>query len=234
MYIVRSTLGYLIGIILLIIISIIVLVQNLIDNQKLFDPFIKFLSRLFIRVFGIKIITNGLEKLDPGKTHIFMANHVNIFDGFILYGYIPNFSRGIELKDHFKWPVWGAITKRMGNIPISHTNAKEAFQSLKKARNAILKGTSIIILPEGHRTRNGKLQAFKGGPFRLASEAKVDIIPIAMKGLWHRKSVHSKIVRPGTVELLVGDPVTAESFKNISHKELKPKIRDIILRMLEE
>ena len=234
MYIVTTAIGYLLSILLLLAIAILVIIQSIINNQRLFDPVIKTLCRFLPAVFGIKVKVIGMEKIDPAKVHIFMANHVNIFDGFILYGYIHNFIRGVELEDHFDWPVWGTIVKRMGNIPISHKNPREALESLQRASDVISGGTSIAILPEGHRTRNGELQEFKGGPFRLASEAKVDIIPIAMRGLWQRKSVHTKIVRPGTVELVVGDPVTAESFKNISHKELKPKIRDIILGMLEE
>ncbi|MCD6396912.1 MAG: 1-acyl-sn-glycerol-3-phosphate acyltransferase [Spirochaetaceae bacterium] len=234
MFIITSVIGYFFAIIILFIISFLVLIQSIFGNQRLFDPLIKLLCRIFPSVFGIKIKTTGLENIDPKKTHIFMANHVNIFDGFILYGYIPSFIRGIELEDHFSWPLWGTITRKMGNIPISHKNPESALISLDKASTVISHGTSVTILPEGHRTRDGKLQEFKGGPFRLAKNAKVDIIPIAMKGLWHRKSVHSKIVRPGNVELLIGNPVTAESYKNISHKELKPKIREIILRMLKE
>ncbi|MDA3940749.1 MAG: lysophospholipid acyltransferase family protein [Spirochaetia bacterium] len=226
--------GYLFAFPLLFIIMLLVLIQSFIGNQKIFEKVLKYLCRLFPALFGIKVKTFGLANLDPDKPHIFMSNHVNIFDGFILYGYIPNFFRGVELEDHFSWPVWGTITRKMGNIPISHRNAEAALTSLDKASTIISKGTSITILPEGHRTRDGKLQAFKGGPFRLAKKAKVDIIPIVMKGLWNRKSVHSKIVRPGTVELKFGDPVTVESYNDISHKELNVKVKEIILGMLEE
>ena len=120
----------------------------------------------------------------------------------------------------------------MGNIPISHRNTAEALKSLDIANAAISRGTSIAILPEGHRTRDGKLQTFMRGPFRLAKNAEVDIIPIAMKGLWERKSVKEKIVHPGTVELMFGDPITAESYRELSDKELKNKVRGIILDML--
>ena len=232
MYFLTTVIGYFFGIILLFIALLLVLVQSLIGKQKLFDPFIKLLCRFFPAVFGIKIKSLGLEKIDPDKTYIFMANHVNIFDGFILYGYIPNFIRGVELEDHFTWPVWGTLTKRVGNIPISHKNTKEAVESLNTAADVISEGTSIIILPEGHRTRDGKLQPFMRGPFRLAKNAEVDIIPIVMKGLWERKSVKSKIVRPGPVEILFGDPVTSELYRELSDKELKDMVREILLGML--
>lgn len=232
MYFLTTAFGYFSAIILIFITLILVLIQSLIGNQKLFDPLIKLLCRILPAMFGIRVKTLGLEKLDPEKTYLFMANHVNIFDGFILYGYIPHFIRGVELEDHFSWPIWGTITRRMGNIPISHKNTLEALKSLDIAQTALSMGTSIAILPEGHRTRDGKLQHFMRGPFMLAKNAEVDIIPIVMKGLWERKSIKSKIVRPGSVELVFGKPITSELTKELSDKELKNKVRGILLSML--
>lgn len=234
MYIITSAVGYFLGITILFLILLLVIIQSLIGNQKLFDPAIKFLCRLFPTVFGIKIEPIGLNNFDSKKPHIFMSNHVNIFDGFILYGYIPSFIRGIELEEHFSWPLWGTIVKKIGNIPISHNNPRAALESLDKAGKEITKGTSIAILPEGHRTRDGKLQPFMRGPFRLAKKAEVDIIPIVMKGLWERKTVNSKLVYPGKVKIIAGPPITPESYKDISDRELKNHVRDIISGMLEK
>ncbi len=232
MHFLSTIIGYFFGSIIILIALILVIIQSIIGNQKLFDPLIKLLCRFFPVFFGIKVKTHGLKKVDPAKTYIFMANHVNIFDPFILYGYIPNFIRAVELEDHFSWPVWGAITRKMGNIPISHRNTNEALKSLVIAHTAILQGTSIAILPEGHRTRDGRLQPFMRGPFRLAKNAEADIIPIVMKRLWERKSVKSKIVKPGTVELIFGEVITSELCKRLSEKELKNKVREIFLDML--
>ncbi len=225
--------GYFFGILLLFLVLLLVTIQTLLNRQKLFDPAIKWLCRIFPLLFGIRVKTRGLEKIDPEKTYIFMANHVNIFDGFLLYGYIPHFFRGVELEDHFSWPVWGTITKKMGNIPISQKNTADALKSLSKANEALSKGTSITILPEGHRTRNGKLQSFMRGPFLMAKNSEADIVPIAMKGLWKIKSVKSVIVRPGTVELVFGDPVAYEYYKDLSDRKLRNRVKDIISSLLD-
>ncbi|MCK5734915.1 MAG: hypothetical protein KAH21_00500, partial [Spirochaetaceae bacterium] len=71
------------------------------------------------------------------------------------------------------------------------------------------------------------------GPFRLAKMADADILPIVMKGLWDRKSVGSMIVTPGPVDLVFGERVPAESFKESSDRELRDKVRGIFLSMLE-
>jgi 1-acyl-sn-glycerol-3-phosphate acyltransferase len=232
MYLITTAIGYLLGLTIILLILLLVFIQSILGNQKLFDPIIKFLCRLFPAVFGIRVKTSGLEKLSPQKPYIFMANHINIFDGFILYGYIPNFFRGVELEDHFSWPVWGTITRRLGNIPISHSNPKAALESLNNAGDVISNGTSIAIMPEGHRSRDGKLQPFMRGPFRLAKNTQVDIIPIVMKGLWNRKTVQSKIVHPGPVDFIVGDPIKAESYENHSDRILKDIVRNAISNML--
>ncbi|RKX80386.1 MAG: hypothetical protein DRP60_03335 [Spirochaetes bacterium] len=233
MYYLTTFIGYISAFFILLIILLLVLMQSLIGNQKIFDPLIKFLSRVLPAIFGIRVVRSGLSGDITEKPVIFMANHVNIFDVFILYGHIPSFIRAVELEDHFHWPIWGAITRRMGNIPISHKNTQDALKSLDEAHAVISRGTSMAILPEGHRTRDGELQPFMRGPFRLAKMAKVDIIPVVMKGLWERKAVGSLLVLPGKVELVFGERIQAESFKEISDRELKDNVRGIILSMLE-
>jgi len=233
MYIFTTFFGYLTAFFILLIILLLVLIQSMIGNQKLFDPLIKFFSRALPAIFGIRVKVTGLTEIDTEKTALYMANHVNLFDVFILYGYIPCFLRAVELEDHFHWPIWGAITRRMGNIPISHKNTQDALGSLDAAGKALNQGTSIAILPEGHRTRDGKLQPFMRGPFRLAVMAEGDIQPIVMKGLWDRKSVGSLLVRPGTVELVFGERIPAESFSGISDRALKDRVKGIFLSMLE-
>ncbi len=225
--------GYISAFFILLAILLLVLIQSLIGNQKFFDRAIKFLSRLLPAMFGIRVRVSGLSELNPDKTALYMGNHVNIFDMFIFYGHIPCFIRGVELEEHFHWPVWGAITRRMGNIPISHKNARDALNSLDDAGQAFSRGTSIAILPEGHRSRDGKLQPFMRGPFRLAKMTGADIYPIVIKGLWERKAVGSFFVLPGTVDLIFGRRIPAESFKDLTDRELKDEVRKKFFSMLE-
>lgn len=231
--IVTTIIGYSVTAILIILMLTIIIIQNILNNQKILNPFLRFICRIIPLSFGVIIKVVNREELLKDRPYIFVANHVNIFDGFILYGHIPHFVRGIELEDHFSWPIWGAITRKLGNIPISHKNHRRAINSLKTASETIKKGTSLIILPEGHRTRTGRLQSFMRGPFRLAIETKADIVPIVMKNAFARKSVHSKIVTPGIVELVFGRPVPFDNFKNKTDRELKEHIKGILSKMLK-
>jgi len=229
-----SLLLYAIGSIPFLILGISVIICSYLFKPRQYDKFIKWLCRVFLRSFFIKVKVIGFGKIDPNKTYIFMSNHVNIFDVFLLYGYIPNFARGVELDSHFKWPIWGQVITRFGNIPISQKNFQNAMQSLDKAEEAIKNGTSIIILPEGHRTRNGKLLPFMRGPFLLAKKARIDIVPTAIVGAFKIKQVTQWLTRPGTVKFVSGDVIPYELFKNLSTHDLRDLVKDSIQTLIDE
>jgi 1-acyl-sn-glycerol-3-phosphate acyltransferase len=228
MYIATTLVGYLLAGILLLMILLLVFIQSLANNQHIFDRLIKALCRLIPLGFGVRIRVRGEEGVPREESAIFIANHVNILDPLILYGHIPRFVRGVELETHFRWPVWGALVRRLGNIPISHQNTRSALESLKEASERIKDGTSIVIFPEGHRTRDGKLQTFHSGPFLLAQTAGVPIQPIALKGLWERKTVHSIFIKPGEVEFIYGTPFGSGE---IAEKSVRTLRKEAALRM---
>jgi len=158
---------------------------------------------------------------------------VNIFDVFLLSGYIPNFARGVEQDRHFDWPVWGKVTKRYGTIPINQTKLKSAIKSLDNAEEAIKNGTSIIILPEGHRTRTGEMRTFMRGPFLLAQKAKADIVPIAIVGAFEVKSVNHWLIRPGTIHMVFGETIGYEETKQLSSRDLKDLVKEKIQTLID-
>jgi len=177
--------------------------------------------RIFLALIGIQVTTEGYEHVDEDETYIFMANHVNIFDVFVLGGLIPGVKRGVEASEHFSWPLWGWMVRRLGNIPIERTNLSEAKRSLEAAATAVGDGISIVILPEGHRTRDGGFQQFKKGPFHMAKAAGVPIIPMGMIGMWEIKQYHNPHWRPGPIHVRYGKPIPAETVKSSSVEELR-------------
>ena len=232
MFLFVTAFGYCISAAMLIVILPLILVQNLLRNQRVFDPLLKLICRLVLLGFGCRVYVTGRQHVDRCKPCIFMANHVNIFDAPVLYGHIPSFIRAVELEDHFSWPIWGTITRSLGNIPISHKDMAQAMDSLRRAAETLSEGTSILILPEGHRTRDGKLGPFMRGPFRLALRARADIVPVAMKGAFDFKNVHSPFVYPGRIELVFGTPIPFESYGSRTERELRTIVRRAIDELL--
>jgi 1-acyl-sn-glycerol-3-phosphate acyltransferase len=210
----------------------VVLVQYVIGDRRRLDWILKLLCKAILLVFGWRVRVTGRQHLRGLGPCLFMANHVNIFDPILLYGHIPRFVRAVELEDHFSWPIWGMIVRRAGFIPISHTRVASAMRSLALAAEAVRGGTSIIILPEGHRTRNGELGRFMRGAFRLATNLGADIVPVAIRGAYRLKNVHSRLVRPGKVEMVIGAPIRRPGGTRETERELADRVHKTIAELL--
>ncbi|RPH93687.1 MAG: 1-acyl-sn-glycerol-3-phosphate acyltransferase [Calditrichaeota bacterium] len=229
-----SGLAWFSGLLIFIPMGMSVLVLSILINPKRIDRFIKAGCRLLLCFLFIRVKVQGGEHFRTKRTCLFMANHVNLFDGFVFYGHIPHFVRGVELEDHFHWPFYGWIIRRLGMIPISHTNARSALKSLQNAKQMLAAGTSIVILPEGHRTLNGKLGRFRRGAFLLAKEAGVDIIPLALVGAYAINHKGSLMIRPGKMTLRVGKPVSYHEIKELETEEIAAHIRRQISDLLTQ
>ena len=195
-----------------------------------YDPMVKWMTKILLTLIGIRVKVEFAENLNRKGTYLFLSNHVNILDPFLLYGYIPTFVRGVELAAHFRWPIYGWTLRRMGHVPIDRDNAGRAIQSLNKAAILLRKGTSIVILPEGRRTSDGKLAKLLRGSFILAKEGGRDLVPIIISGGWEITHRESWKISPGKIKLKFGKVIREKEFRELSTNEL----RDLCRQRLEE
>lgn len=187
------------------------------------------LFSVMIRMMGIRLAVSGQDHIDPDKTYLMMGNHQSLFDLFVIPVAIPTPFVGVEAAYHFSIPLWGNLIRRWGNIPISRNDLNKAIQSLEKAKETIASGTSILVLPEGHRTLNGKIGTFKKGPFHLARKAGADILPFAVNGLFDYNPKKTVVLRPGKVRVTIGKPIAYAAFKDDPVDVLKERIRRTII-----
>src|SRR4029077_11937948 len=144
--------------------------------QRAFCRRIAFLS-------GARVKVIRSPGFDPQRTSFFMANHVNVFEPFILYCAIPQLVRGWELESHFKIPAYGWLMKRFGNVPVPDVRRPSDIKRMwRLTHEAINRATSLIIFPEAKRTRNGHVDEFQDGGFRLAQQLGVPIVPVSLVG----------------------------------------------------
>jgi 1-acyl-sn-glycerol-3-phosphate acyltransferase len=185
---------------------------------------------------GIRLDVAGAENLLPGRQYIVMMNHVNFFDPFVLYAGFPGFARGVEEEGHFRWPVYGATIRRLGVIPITRKNTARAVASLKRAAQWIRTrpGFSFVVLPEGTRTRDGRVGAFKRGGFLLAIEAGLEILPVVQSGAEKINRKGSRLIRPGRVGLTVEPPVPTAGYAKETVGDLIDRVRSVFVRRLED
>lgn len=191
----------------------------------------RFLFGIQIRIMGIRLTVSGREHVEKNKTYLIMGNHQSLFDLFVVPPAIPGCYVGVEAAYHFSIPVWGHLIKRWGNIPIHRKDLKKAIDSLEKAKETLVSGTSIIILPEGHRTRNGKIGEFKKGPFHLAKNANTDILPFAIQGLYRYNKKGALLLSPGPAHVQIGPPIPFSTFQNLPVDALRDKVRNRIISL---
>ncbi|MCG8530132.1 MAG: 1-acyl-sn-glycerol-3-phosphate acyltransferase [Desulfovibrionales bacterium] len=181
----------------------------------------RILFSILIGLMGIQLEVRGKENIDPEKSYLILGNHQSLFDLFIIPTAIPSCFVGVEAAYHFSIPVWGYLIRKWGNIPIERGKLKSAIQSLERARIKLGQGRSIVILPEGHRTRTGKMGSFKKGPFHLAKAVAPDILPFGIKGLFHYHPKGNFILCPGRVVVSIGKVVGPEEYKDLGVEELR-------------
>jgi 1-acyl-sn-glycerol-3-phosphate acyltransferase len=163
---------------------------------------------LTLGLSGIRVVARGLEKLDPSKPYVFMANHVNLLDPFFYGMVMPVPYYGVEKRENFKIPFYGWLMSTWGNIPIDRRNLDQAKIDLENARVAIHRDAAwMIVMPEGTRTRDGLVLPFKKGVFHLALATDVPVVPVSMNGAYEIQARGSFWARGGEVELVFHDPI---------------------------
>jgi len=140
--------------------------------------------------------------------YLYLINHESMFDMFMMGAAIPEYFGILVAEYHFRIPFWKWIAKRYGGIPIERKNLAEAKKSLLQAENVIKQlKRSVAMFPEGTRTKDGKLQQFKKGPFHLAKNTGVTLIPCGIDGAFEAQNKVSWLLNPGLLTWRWGEPI---------------------------
>jgi 1-acyl-sn-glycerol-3-phosphate acyltransferase len=164
--------------------------------------------RVSFRLAGIRVTVEGLERVPKGVACIFMANHVSNLDPPALLPLIPRRTSIYLKKSLMKIPILGYAMGLAEFVPVSRDGSVEAAQeSVRLAQAAMDKGMHITTFVEGTRSRDGRLQSFKKGPFYLAMESGAPCVPVSISGTESMMRKGSLRITPGAVRVVFGAPV---------------------------
>ncbi len=189
-------------------------------------------SAVITRLAGISIHVEHKAPIDPGKSYVFMANHLSTVDIWALFLALPVPVRMIAKKQLAAIPVLGWALWAGRFIIIDRQNAVAARRSIDLAAERIRGGASVLLFPEGTRSRDGALGAFKKGGFHLAIAAGVPIVPVALRGTRACMPRGSLVVRPGRVTAVIGEPIATAGLAANDRDGLLGRVRDEIAAML--
>jgi 1-acyl-sn-glycerol-3-phosphate acyltransferase len=197
------------------------------------------LQRTFCRriIFfsGAKVRVVRSPGFDPQKTSFFVSNHVNLFDPFSLYCAIPQFVRGWELESHFAIPIYGWLMKRFGNVPVPDVRRPSDLKRMwRLTRDAINGGTSLIVFPEAKRTRDGRVNEFQDGAFRVAQQLEIPIVPVSIVGAHKHHLTGNWMFWPATITIHLHDTIDTTGMSKEEVPELRRRVRETVERPVEE
>ncbi|MGC2530662.1 MAG: lysophospholipid acyltransferase family protein [Candidatus Acidiferrum sp.] len=196
------------------------------------------LQRSFCRriayLSGVRVRAVHSPGFDPQRTCFFMVNHVNLFDPFLLYCAIPQYVRGWELESHFKIPAYGWLMKRFGNVPVPDVRRPSDLKRMwRLTQDAIDSGTSLIIFPEAKRTRDGHVDQFEEGGFRVAQQLGIPIVPVSLVGSFKQHRTGHWMLWPATVTVHLHDIIETKGMTKKDVPALRERVRQIISAPVE-
>lgn len=178
-----------------------------------------------LRICGVRVQTRGLEKLEPGRSYIYVSNHASMFDIPAILASVPDQIRIVYKKELHWIPVFGWGLKFGSYIAVDRRSGAEAMRSLEEAARKISTGASVLLYAEGTRTRDGRLQPFKRGAFNLAVKAGVPVVPLVINGTLSMLPKSSFAIRPGNAEIVLETPIPITGTGKDEEKRLMELVR---------
>ena len=193
-------------------------------------------ARWLCKLNGIQVKITGLENISKDHAQIFVANHQGFFDIFALSGYLPVQIRWVAKVSLFKIPFVGWSMKAAGYIGVDRSNKKKAYQSFVATVEKIKQGYSVVIFPEGTRSRDGTIGPFKKGGHLLAVRAKAPMVPLTLIGTGNIIKKNSLVIKPGPIRIIISPPVfsDAANSKDKNGEQILEDIRQTICKNYDE
>lgn len=188
---------------------------------------------LVLKGAGIRLHVSGGEYLKKTPA-IFVSNHQSMLDFFIMCQMRPSKTTAVAKKSLFRIPILGWFMKIANIIFIDRFHKERAAEAMEQARHIVEKGYSILIAPEGTRTRTGELQPLKKGAFHLALQTHLSMIPITIVNAYDLFPRHAFFPRPGTIDIFIDPPIETTSWTEQTLPQAIDQVRTIFLSHLEK
>jgi 1-acyl-sn-glycerol-3-phosphate acyltransferase len=216
-------------IVYLIIIGIPVLTYSkLVKNPTVGLRFAKNLDRILLFVAGLTYDVTGLDKLSPGRGYVYVGNHRSFVDVGVVYIVFPGNLSFLAKKELFKIPLVSFALRVLGVIEVDRSNSESAALSIERAVDELKSGRSIILFPEGTRSRSKGMLPFKKGAFVLAIKAHVPIVPFTLIGTDRLIKPDTIFLYPGHVKMIIHDPIETAGMDLDDRNELLEQAQKVV------
>jgi len=201
---------------------------------KIAYAFNRFIAIISIKISGAKLEIKGLENLPINQAVLYVGNHRSMFDILLLMKVIKTPLIFVAKKSLTKWPVISWWMSAQKTLFIDRDNLREGFKVILEGIELLKSGNSIVIFPEGTRSKMAELLPFKKGSFQLATKSGVPIIPFAIKGTDDVFENNKFNLKPKTIYFAIGKPIVLSQVEDTNKDNHTQLIRGIIENMYNE
>jgi len=186
-------------------------------------------ARISLRLTRCQITVAGLEHLDLGRTYVFMPNHMSFLDILLVFAFIPHEFRIIVKKEFFSIPFLGLTVRSSAQIPLDRKHPRAGLQSIKKAADLLKKGVSVVVFPEGTRSRDGKIHDFKKTLFVLPIRMQTPVVPVLIEGTFEALPAGSVMLRRYPLKMTFLEPIPADALSDKDRAWYAEKVRQRLI-----
>jgi 1-acyl-sn-glycerol-3-phosphate acyltransferase len=205
---------------------------RIISDPRLALYLTKVLDRMVLFFAAIRIEVLGLEKLDPHRGSVYVGNHRSHVDGAALFLLIPGDVRFLIKREVFRIPMVSFALRTMGMIEVDRSDPEAAAKSIDRAVSEIQSGRSVILFPEGTRSRTANMLPFKKGAFVLAIKSQAPVVPFTIIDAEDALPPDTILLYGGKVKLIFHDPIETKGMDLEQRQELLEKVQEIVERPL--
>lgn len=187
-----------------------------------------------VRATLLHVTIEGKENLDPEKSYVIVANHQSCYDIFLLIGFLPCKLRWMMKASLMKIFVLGRASRISGHISVDTSSPSKVHQTYQHALEAVTNGVSLVVFPEGKRTRTGAMNPFKRGAFMIADKLQLPVVPITIEGTFKvmPRDRDFKFARRHPIKMTIHRPISPigqgnenlEYLKNESFNAINSKL----------
>ena len=189
-------------------------------------------ARIGVWLTGVRVEIIGLDRFDHSRSYIYMTNHTSNLDPPIQVALIPRSTSVMVKKELFKVPILSRAMRMGSLVPVDRGNRDAGIEAVRAAKAVISKGMNMLIYVEGKRSFDGKLLPFKKGPFYMALECGVPVVPITIVGTHYAMPKGRFAIKPGRVQVIFHPPIEPKDFGD--RESLMEKVRTVIESGLPE
>ena len=208
-----------------IVLGAVSLVSSLFDRHGYFaHKCARAWSWLILRTTGVRVRMEGLERITPGTTYVFVSNHQSIYDIPVIFSALPFQLRIIAKESLGRFPFLGWHLRRTGHLLVDRRNPDRAG-ILRQWKALVGQGLSLIVFPEGTRSADGRVSPFKAGSVLLAIEAQLPIVPVTIDGTRHVMPKGQLTTCPGHALVVVHAPIETAGMASADARAFAERLR---------